>query len=104
MRNPLAASRSGYGRGEGADLGLLALLLLGLQDVRRALVTCEQVCAVFGIEERAQRFDAARNQDKIILAKREDRVDQVMALTFIAEVLFQAVGEEGKQVCSVVFP
>ena len=78
----------------------IALFLLGLEDVRGALVAREQVCAVFGIQECAKRLDAARDEHKIILTESEHGVDEIMTLTFVSEVLFKTVCEEGKEVAS----
>ena len=69
-----------------------------LEDVRGALVAREQVCAVFGIKERAQSFDAARDEHEVIFAEREDGVDQVVALAFIPQMLLQTVRKERKQI------
>ena len=75
-----------------------ALLLLRRQNVRRALVAREQVRAVFGFQERVERFDARDDADEIVVAEREDRVDEIVALALVAELDLEAIGEEGEEV------
>ncbi|MBS69333.1 MAG: hypothetical protein CMK98_13500, partial [Pseudomonas sp.] len=53
--------------------------LFGFQDVRRALVARKQVRPVFCFKEGGQRLDPFDDQDEVILAQGEDRVDKVMA-------------------------
>ena len=80
-------------------IGLAVLLLLDGEDVGGALVAREQVLAVLGREELAERLDALHDEDEIVLAEREHGVDQVVARALFAEVDFEAVGEEGEEVC-----
>ena len=54
--------------------------------------------AVLSVEEGLQRPRARRHADEIIITQREDGVDDVMADALIAEVDFEAVGEEGEEV------
>ena len=88
--------------GEGA---LAVLLLLGAQDVGGAAIAGEQVLAVVAVEQRAQRLDAADDHQQIVLARqREHRVDQIVPRALVAQIDFEAVGEEGEEVvrCSQV--
>ena len=63
-----------------AGVGGLVLLLLDAEDVGRALGAGEQILAVVGVEEFAERLDAADDQNEIVLARaartphRRDRV------------------------------
>ncbi len=77
-----------------------ALLLFRRQNVGGALVAREQVRAVFGFQERIERFNARDDADEIVIAKRKDGVDEIVALAGIAELHFEAIGEEGEQVQS----
>ncbi len=64
----------------------------------RALGAREQVLAVVGVEEFAERLDAADDQQEIVLAaKREHGIDEVVTRALIAELDLQAIGEEGDQ-------
>ena len=84
--------------GAGEGLGAV-LLLLGAQDVGGAAIAGEQVLAILGVEQSPERLDAADDHQKIVLAgQREDRVDEIMPRALVAEVDFQAVGEEGEEV------
>jgi hypothetical protein len=76
-------------------VGTLALLLLGLEDVGRALVAGQQIGPVFGGEEGVKRLDPPHDPDEVVVAEREDGVDEIVALALIAEEDLQAVGEEG---------
>ena len=78
-----------------AGIFALVLLLLDADDVGRALVAGEQVLAVLGVEEFSQRLDAADDEEKIVLAfEREHRIDEIVPRALLAELHFQAVGEE----------
>jgi hypothetical protein len=60
-----------------------------------ALVTGEQVGAVRRADERLQRMDAREQTDEIVLpAKREHRVNQVVADTGFLLLDLEAFGEE----------
>ena len=73
----------------------LVLLLLDLEDIRRAAIADEQVCAVVGFEERLQRLDAPHEADQIVLiAEREHGIDQIVANAFLAQRDFKPVGKE----------
>ena len=62
------------------------------------LIAGEQVLAVLGVEEFAERLDAADDEEKIVLAfEREDRIDQIVPRALLAELNFQAIGEESEQ-------
>ena len=75
------------------------LLFLGAQDIGGAAIAGEEILAVVGFEKTAERFDAAHDHQEIVLAgQSEDRVDQIVARALVAEVDFQAVGEEGEEV------
>ena len=50
-----------------AAVGLAVLLLLDAQDVGGALDAGEQVLAVVGVEEFAERLDAAHDQQQVVL-------------------------------------
>ena len=78
----------------------LPLLLFRRQNVRRALIAREQVRAVFGFQERVERFDARDDADEIVVAECEHGVDQIVALALLAELDFEAIGEEGEESCS----
>ena len=61
------------------------------------LVAGEQVLAVVGVEEFAQRLDPADDQHEIVLAfKREHGIDKIVPRALLAQLHFQAVGEEGR--------
>ena len=61
------------------SIGLAVLLLLDAENVGGALDAGEEVVAVIGVEELRQRLDALHDQHEIILvAEREDGIDQVM--------------------------
>jgi hypothetical protein len=63
-----------------------------LQDIRRALVSGEQVRAVPGGNKRLQRLHPREQPNEIILApEREHRIDQIMANTRFALLDFEAV-------------
>ena len=82
-----------------AGVVVTVLLLLDAQDIGRALGAGEQALAVFGVEEFAERFDAADDQQEIVLAfEREHGIDQIVPRALLAELDFQAVGEEVQEV------
>ena len=69
------------------------------EDVGGALVAGEQVLAVLGVEEFAERLDAADDQDEIVLAvEREHGIDEIVPRALLAQLDFQAIGKEGKQI------
>ena len=62
-----------------AGKAFAVLLLLDAQDVRGALDAGEQVLAVVGVEEFAERFDAADDHQEIVLAfEREHGIDEIV--------------------------
>ena len=78
-----------------AGVGLAVLLLLDAQNVRRALGAGQQILAVVGVEELAQRLDAADDQQEIVLAfEREHGIDEVVTRALLAELDLEAVLEE----------
>ena len=78
-----------------ADEGLAVLLFFGLEDIGGALVARQQIGAVVGLEERLQRLDPRHQPHQIVfMAKREHRIDQIVANAFFLQRDFQAVGEE----------
>ena len=82
-----------------AGVGGVVLLLLDAEDVRRALGAGEEIFAVVGVEEFAQRLDAADDQHEIVLAgQREHGIDEIVARALLAELDLQAIGEEGEQI------
>ena len=77
----------------------LVLLLFDRKDVARALDAGKQVLAVIGIQELAERLDAADHEKQIILAaEREHGVDQIMPRALLAQLDLHAVGEEGEEI------
>ena len=84
-----------------ADIFARVLLLLDAEDVGGALVAGEQILAVLGVEEFAQRLDPADDEHEIVLAfEREHGIDQIVPRALLAQLDFQAVGEEGEKVSS----
>ena len=87
-----------------ADILPRVLLLLDADDVGGALVAGEQVLAVVGVEEFAQRLDPADDQHEVVLAfEREHGIDEIVPRALLAQLDFQAVGEEGEKVIAT-FP
>src|SRR5262249_25515876 len=81
-----------------ARIGRAVLLLLDADDVDRTLVAGEQVLAIVGVEEFAQRLDAADDQDEIVLAlEGKHGVDEVVPRALIAQLDLHPVVEEGNQ-------
>ena len=81
------------------ERALPVLLLLGPQDVRRALVAGEKILPVLAVEEFAERLDAPDDEQEIVLPRqREHRIDQIMPRAGVAEMDLEAVGEEGEEV------
>ena len=86
-----------------AGIFAAVLLLLDADDVGGALIAGEQVLAVLGVEEFPQRLDAADDEQKIVLAfQREHGVDEIVPRALLAELDFQAVGEETQQIVQVL--
>src|SRR6185295_12309277 len=76
----------------------LVLLLFDREDVTRPLGPCKQVLAVVGVKELSERLDAADDQEQIVLAaEREHGVNEIVTRALVAELDFQAVGEEGQE-------
>ena len=62
------------------------------------LIAGEQIFSVLGVEEFAQRLDAADDEEQIVLAfEREHGVDQIVACALLAKLHFQAIGEEASR-------
>ena len=59
----------------------------GLEDIGRALVASKQICAIFGLKEFAEGRDAFGDENEIILAEREDGIDEIVALALVADCL-----------------
>ena len=73
----------------GGERALAVLLLLGLENVGGAAIAGEQVLAVLGVEEFAERLDAADDEEEVVLAgQREHGVDQVVPRAAVAQVDF----------------
>ena len=69
------------------------------ENIARALGAREQVLAVVGVEELAERLDPADDHQEIVLAlQREHRIDEIVPRALVAELNFQAVGEEGEEI------
>ncbi len=86
-------------RGVGlADEFAGVLLLLDAQDVGGALGAGEQVLAVLGVEEFAERLDTAHDQQEVVLAfERKHGVDQIVASALLAELDLEAVGRRNRE-------
>ena len=82
----------------GAGIPRAVFLLLGFEDVGGPLVAGQQIRPVIGGEEGAKRLHPLDDQNQVIFAKGEHRIHKVMAVAFIAEMDFQAVGEKGEEV------
>ena len=68
------------------------------EDVGGALGAGQQVLAVVGVEEFAERLDPADDQNEVVLTRQcEHGIDEVVAGALLAELDLQAVGEEGEQ-------
>ena len=81
----------------GEGLGAV-VLFLGAEDVGGAAIAHEQVPPVLGVEEAPERLDPADDHEQIVLARqREHRVDEIVPRALVAQVDFQAVGEEGEE-------
>ena len=77
------------------------LFLLGAQNVGGAAIAGEQVLAVLAVEQTPQRLDPTDDRKEIVLAGQgEDRVDEIVPGTLVAQIDFQAVDEEGSEVVS----
>ena len=71
------------------------LFLLGAEDVGGAAIAGEQVLAVLGLEQFSKRLDPADDQEQIVLAwQRKYGVDEIVPRALVAQIDFQAVGEE----------
>ncbi len=65
----------------------IVLLLLNADDIRRALITGKQILAVLGIEKSSQSFNAAHDQQKVVLvSKREYCINQIMVRALLPEL------------------
>ena len=84
--------------GRGVEGALAVLLLLGAENVGGTAIADEKVRAVVAIEEFPERLDAADDHQEIVLAgQREDGVDQIVPRAGVAQMDFEAVGEEGEE-------
>ena len=82
-----------------AGVGPPVPLLLDPHNVAGAPVRDQQVGAVFGREEIAQRVDLGEQADQVVvMAGREHCADQIVAHALGAQVHLQAVGEEIEQI------
>jgi len=82
-----------------ADIFARVLFLLDPDDICGALVAGEQVLAVLAIEKFSQRLDAADDQHQIVLAfEREHGVNEIVPRALLAELDFEAIGEECEQI------
>ena len=76
-------------------IALTVLLLFRLQDIRRALVACEQIHTVLSGYESLECMDTGEQAHEIVLAAEcEHGVDQVVTNACFALLDFQAVGKE----------
>ena len=75
-----------------------ALLLLGRQNVRRALGAGEQILAVLGVEEGAQRLDAADDGEEVAALRRNHGVNDVVAHAVVAQMDLEAILKKRAQV------
>src|SRR6202034_1680337 len=77
----------------------IVLFLLDADDVGRALVAGKEIFSVFRVEKFSKRLNAADDEEKIVLAfKSEYGVHKIVPRALIAELDFQAVGEESDKV------
>jgi hypothetical protein len=69
------------------ESALPVLLLLGLEDIGGALVAGEQVLAVLGVEEAAERRDAAGDEEEVVIrrAPSPSTASTVMPRALVAE-------------------
>ncbi len=85
---------------EGAPLPLL----LDAQDVGGAAIAGEQVLAVFGVEETAERLDAADDHEEVVLVPATseilsaNRIDEIVARALLAQLDLEPLGDESQQV------
>ena len=85
------SSPAGRAHPRGVLVFRIVPLFLDAEDVGGALVAGEQVFAVLGIEEFAERLDPANDEEQIVLAAEgEHGVDEVVARALIAKLDFQA--------------
>ena len=85
------AIRSGLARGD------RAFPLLGPQNVAGSPVAGEQVCAVFAGQQDVERIHARDDAQQVVVAKRENGVNQIVPLTLLAQRNLQSVGEERRR-------
>ena len=73
-----------------AGIFALILLLFDADDVGRALEAGEQIFSILGVEEFAERFDAADDEKKIVLAfKCKDGINQIVPRALVAQLNFR---------------
>src|SRR6476469_790252 len=78
-------------------VALIVLLLLDAQNVDRALGASEQMLAVLGVEEAAERLYPAHEHKDIILISAFERkygIDQIVSCTLLTQLDFEAVSHE----------
>ncbi len=69
-----------------AEIAVVVLLLLDLENIRRPLEPREQIGAVVSLEKRLQRLDARDETDEIIfMAEREHSIDHVVPRPLLAQ-------------------
>ena len=73
-------------------------LLLDAQDIGGAAIGREKIGPVLAGEKALQRRDARAQANQIVLlARREDRADQIMAHALLPQVHLDPIGEEAQQ-------
>src|SRR5882672_4609647 len=76
-------------------IGLAVFLLFDAENIGGALGARQQVLAVVGVEEFAQRLDATDDKKEIVLAfERKHSVDEIVARALLAELDFEAIGKK----------
>ena len=79
------------------------LFFLGAQDVGGAAIAGQKILSVLGVEQAPERLDPADDHEEIVLTgQREHGVDEIVPRALVAQVDFQAVGEEGEEVESIL--
>src|SRR5215470_1126647 len=81
------------------SIALPVFFFLDANDVCCPLVAREQVLTVLAVEKFAERFDAADDENKVILTfERKNGVYEVVASALLAKLDLEAIGQEGEQV------
>jgi len=82
-----------------AGIVAVVLFLFDAGDVGRALSAGEQILAVLTVEKLSQCLDPTHDQQKIVLAfEGKDSVNEIVPCALFAQLHFQTVGEEAKQI------